>query len=321
MRAALAVTFLSLAGPALASDFSLAFPVDCTLGEDCHIQQYMDRDPGPAARDFTCGPLSYDGHSGTDFAVSTLADMEQGVAVLAAASGVVLGVRDGMRDMYYTPEIAAAIEGRECGNGVVLDHGDGWVTQYCHLRQGSVAVTRGQRVDVGARLGDIGLSGRTEFPHLHLTVRKDGRDVDPFGPSNDKLCQMPPAGDRTLWRDPVPYKPGGLLDVGFADGIPDFDTVKAGRAERAITPTSSAFVLFAYAFGSRAGDRMVLEVDGPEGALFKQEIALERTQAKVFRATGKRLRAPWPTGEYTGQVVFLRQGEVLDTASVSIVVE
>ena len=43
-RAALAL-ILSSAGPALAEDVQLAFPLDCTLGQDCHIQQYMDQDP------------------------------------------------------------------------------------------------------------------------------------------------------------------------------------------------------------------------------------------------------------------------------------
>ena len=96
--------------------------------------------PGPAATDFTCGPLSYDGHDGTDIALPTRAAMAEGVAVLAAAPGTVTGIRDGIADF------APVIQGKECGNGVVIDHGAGWVTQYCHLRQGSVAgQTRRQR--------------------------------------------------------------------------------------------------------------------------------------------------------------------------------
>ena len=62
------------------------------------MQNHVDTDPGPDARDFTCGPLSYDGHRGTDFRVATLADMWAGFRALAAALGRVVAVRDGMAD-------------------------------------------------------------------------------------------------------------------------------------------------------------------------------------------------------------------------------
>ncbi|WP_050928284.1 M23 family metallopeptidase [Aestuariivita boseongensis] len=321
MRAALAATFLSLAGPALASDFSLALPVDCTLGETCYIQQYMDRDPGPGAQDFTCGTLSYDGHRGTDFALPTRADMEAGVDVLAAASGTVLGRRDGVEDAPFTPDRAEEIAGRECGNGVVLDHGGGWVTQYCHLRRGSVTVAPGQRVEVGHRLGQIGMSGKTEFPHLHLSLRKDGADVDPFGQAPEDHCDLSPTGDTMLWAPPLPYAAGGILDIGFADAIPRFDDIQAGNADRAITPSSPAFVIFAFAFGSRAGDRMILTVTGPKGELIRHEVTLERTQAQLFRAAGRQMRSPWPAGTYEGIATMLRGDTVIDQARAVIQVE
>ncbi len=82
MLRALAPLLMALAPPAGA--FDLAFPAGCTLGQDCYIQQYHDHDPGPEATDYTCGPLSYDGHDGTDIALPTRAAMAAGVAVLAA---------------------------------------------------------------------------------------------------------------------------------------------------------------------------------------------------------------------------------------------
>ena len=83
MRAALTL-ITSLAATSAAGDFSLAFPLDCTLGDTCFIQQFVDQDPSPAARDFTCGSLTYDGHKGTDIALVDLADQAKGVNVLAA---------------------------------------------------------------------------------------------------------------------------------------------------------------------------------------------------------------------------------------------
>ena len=147
MRRALTPFLLALAPPAGA--FELALPLDCRLGDSCYIQQFPDHDPGPGATDFTCGPLSYDGHDGTDIALPSRAAMAAGVAVLAAAPGVVKGVRDGVEDFI------AAIPGKESGNGVVIDHGDGWETQYCHLRRGSVRVKAGERVAAGQALGFV----------------------------------------------------------------------------------------------------------------------------------------------------------------------
>ncbi|MGB0797354.1 MAG: hypothetical protein ACPGR4_09415 [Paracoccaceae bacterium] len=70
--------------------FELSFPVDCALDRSCYIQQYVDHDTTAGASDFTCSGLSYDGHKGTDFALITLRQMEDGVNVLSAAQGASL---------------------------------------------------------------------------------------------------------------------------------------------------------------------------------------------------------------------------------------
>ena len=127
--------FCSLAGITLAGEFRLQSPIACEIGEDqpCYVQYYPDTDPGPGVSDFACGGLSYNGHKGTDFALRSLAQLDQDVAVLAAADGTVRGMRDGMPDQIATPETADQIAGKECGNGVVIAHEGGWETQYCHL--------------------------------------------------------------------------------------------------------------------------------------------------------------------------------------------
>lgn len=305
---------------AVAQDLRLGQPIDCVLGDTCYIQQFVDVDPGPEARDFTCGPLSYEGHKGTDFALPTLTEMAQGVAVLAAAPGRVRGLRDGMPDTGLTPETEAQITGRDCGNGVVLDHGGGWETQYCHLRQGSVAVEQDQMVEAGTPLGLVGLSGRTEFPHLHLSVRRNGQVVDPFHPAANDTC-TPDAVSTGLWETPLPYQPGGLLDLGFAAAVPDYDTVKAGQTSVAPTRDSPALVLFVYGFGARPGDQIDLTIDGPEGRFFETTQTLDRTQAQYMRAVGRRTDQGLNPGLYTGQVTLRRNDQVLGQAMVTSLVE
>lgn len=158
------LALLSLAVPATAGDFSLHSPIDCDLNGPCYIQQYVDHDPSENALDFMCSNLTYDGHKGTDFALATYDMIATGIDVLAAAPGIVAGLRDGMDDVRFAPEHAADIDGRECGNGVVIRHKGGWETQYCHLRKGSVTVESGQKLTTGDVLGQVGMSGQAEFP-------------------------------------------------------------------------------------------------------------------------------------------------------------
>lgn len=298
-------------GPLAAEALRLGSPVACDLSSDCYIQQYVDHDAGPGARDFRCSTLSYDGHTGTDFATRTLRQMQAGVDVIASAPGTVRGVRDGMPDQSYSDANAETVTGRECGNGVVIVHEGGWETQYCHLKRGSITVSRGDRVRQGDVLGEIGLSGRTQFPHVHLTVRRDGDIVDPFDPDGQITCGAPSTD--TLWQQPPAYRPGGLLDVGFSTRIPDYDDIKSGRANAATLPADApALVIYGFAFGGQRGDQMTLRLSGPEGEVASNTVTLDRDQAQFFRATGKRLGSgAWPRGRYRGTVTLTRGGRVI----------
>lgn len=321
MRAAGLLILMTSALPASAEVFLLSPPIDCTLGRDCFIQQYMDHDPGPAAQDFTCNGLSYDTHSGTDFALPTRAAMQAGVAVIASAPGTVTALRDGMPDTGLTPETATEIDGRDCGNGVVIQHAGGWQTQYCHLKQGSVAVKQGQQVAVGDRLGLVGLSGNTEFPHVHLSLRRDGQAVDPFDPDGQITCGMP--DPITLWAEPIPYTPGALLDVGFATSIPAYDAIKDDRAAAtAIGRNDPALVIWGYAFGGRQGDVMHITLTGPNGTITDHRDTLERDQAQFFRAAGRKTPDDgWAPGLYRGQIALIRGDHTLDTRQIQITLD
>lgn len=311
----------ALAAFPAASAPSLSLPVDCVLGDTCFIQNYVDQDPSTGHTDHTCGPLTYDTHKGTDFALPTLRAMHAGVDVRAAADGIVTGVRDGMADRVATLADITTLEGKDCGNGVVLDHGDGWVTQYCHMKQGSVSVQKGQRVAQGATLGAVGLSGRTQFPHLHISVRKDDAVVDPFAPSTQNSCgETQPS----LWNDDIAYVPGGLIRSGFDVAIPKFETIKSGDAGRAKIPAhAKALVLFAHGYGAQPGDQLTLHIENAAGQdVITQTVTLDKTQAQYFRAVGRRTpQNGWPYGAYRGEVTLKRDGTILGQNSVVLHIE
>jgi hypothetical protein len=299
--------------PVQAGAFDLAWPVHCTLGEDCFVQNYFDHDPGPGSTDFSCGSLVSDGHQGTDIALPTWAAMRQGVAVTAAADGTVRGIRDGMPDIRVTDAQAPPLAGRDCGNGVAIVHDDGWETQYCHMKQGSILVQEGQFVTRGESLGLVGMSGNADFPHLHLSVRHNGDEVDPFDPvdTND-ACQTPPAAP--LWTDVIPYRPGGIITTDFNVAIPTYDGIKMGLPAGKVAFDDPAIVFWAYLFGARAGDVLVLDITGPDGPIIANRVTLDRTQAQLFRAIGKKRKTDrWPTGQYHGSATLLRQGQIIDT--------
>src|SRR3712207_6715163 len=124
------------ASPVTAEEISLRLPVACEIGRSCFIQHYVDRDPSPAARDYQCGTLTYEGHNGTDIRVPTTAAQKAGVDVVAAADGRGLRTRDGVEDVSITGRGRQSVANTECGNGAGVDHGNDWEAQYCHLAKG-----------------------------------------------------------------------------------------------------------------------------------------------------------------------------------------
>jgi murein DD-endopeptidase MepM/ murein hydrolase activator NlpD len=63
------------------------------------------------------------------------------------------------------------------GHRIEVDHGDGVVSLYAHL--GKMFVEEGDEVTPETEIAEIGLTGHTTGPHLHLEVREDGRSVNP----------------------------------------------------------------------------------------------------------------------------------------------
>jgi hypothetical protein len=222
------------------------------------------------------------------------------------------------------------LRGRDAGNGVRIDHGDGWETQYSHLKRGSVKVRRGQRVSAGEVLGLIGLSGRTEFPHLDFVVRRRGTSIDPFAPESvpaapgdASKCPQGPAAD-TLWREEaveaLRYRPSGVLIAGFAGETPDRGRAQRGEYGGTLEASAPVLVFWIEVFGPRSGDVERFEMLAPDGKVIaRREQPITRNYAVRFSYGGRRRgENPWPAGEYLARYALERDGRVVAGTQVRV---
>lgn len=168
----------------------------------CGISNYIDRNPAypNLIQDYNCGTRSYDlssgyNHSGTDIYLWPFPwyQMDNNlVQVIAAAPGTIVYKSDGNFD-------------RSCSmnsnnwNAVYVQHSDGSVAWYGHLKSGSLTSKAiGQTVVAGEYLGIVGSSGSSTGPHLHFELRSStNTTLDPWnGPCNTSA---------SLWANQEPY--------------------------------------------------------------------------------------------------------------------
>ena len=96
-------------------------------------------------------------HAGMDFTART------GTPIYATGDGTV-SVADNRMSGY--------------GNRIIFRHGFGYETLYAHLSK--FKVRAGQKVKRGDVIGYVGSTGRSEAPHLHYEVHKNGEVINPI---------------------------------------------------------------------------------------------------------------------------------------------
>lgn len=98
--------------------------------------------------------------------------MKTGMLICAAREGVVIDLR------YDSDSGGLKEENLGDGNYIVIQHNDGSVANYWHLRKDGVLVKLGDNIRKGQAIARSGNTGYSAFPHLHFqVVDKDGKQI------------------------------------------------------------------------------------------------------------------------------------------------
>ena len=178
------------------------------------ISNYVDEDPTSGIKDYNCGKRTYDGHMGTDiFTVPFWWKKmdDNSVEIVAAAEGIIVAKASTREDKSCAmcPVGAPA----ECfnWNAVYVQHADGTVAWYGHMKKNSpTAKAIGAVVSKGEYLGIVGSSGNSSGPHLHFEVWENEtfkKLLNPWqGPCNTDQ-------NASMWEAQQPYYKPEIIKV------------------------------------------------------------------------------------------------------------
>jgi len=261
---------------------NFAWPLRLAAGRtdfDLHaISNYVDENPAFPNQllDYNCGARTYDlasgyNHSGTDiftwpFAWRRMDDED--LVVSAGAAGTIIGKTDGNDDR------SCAI-GSGTWNAVYVQHADGSVAWYGHMKKGSpTSKGVGETVAAGEYLGIVGSSGNSTGPHLHLELYDAANAlVDPWiGPCNAKSKEV-------TWARQRPYRYPGVnaLTVGTAPpNLPACPNPESSFATDYVTPGTSVYFTV-YVRDQVTGEKVKIRVLRPDGTVFASPNAAAAT--------------------------------------------
>lgn len=106
---------------------------------------------------------------------------------------------------WWTGVVTKVEDRGACGTHLVIQSGQ-WQHTYCHMegnvetangvrymvdRTGGIQIAQGMRIPAGARIGRVGMSGRTTGPHLHWGLKYNGNHIDPAFVLRSMFAQQP----------------------------------------------------------------------------------------------------------------------------------
>ncbi len=308
----------------------LIWPIDCELDKTCWIARYMDRKSGTGQGDYRCGMRTQDNHKGTDIALSDFGAMKTGVAVHAAANGRVLALRNGMPDIVVTKERRAKILKQGCGNVIIVGHGGGWRTRYCHLKKDSLLVKEGDIVVAGQPIAQVGLSGITEFPHLHFMLHRNvgGKPIDHIDPfdsglfEDDSCAATRDGSPDTFWAEVPDYQPSALLPPVIDTARRTRETMWNPQAE-AMASDSPQMIVQTRGFHALEGDEWRIQLVSPDGGMaLNHTITQKNNRQRILAFAGLRKpEAGFTKGRWSARVKLIRGGATIGDQSITVLVE
>lgn len=189
------------------------------------ISAYVDHDLAfpNKLKDWNCGARTYDttdgyNHEGTDIFLWPFPQYQQAnnqAEIIAAADGIIVYKSDGKYDQNCSM-------GGDDWNAVYLQHSDGSITWYGHMKKNSLTTKSvGSTVTAGEYLGIVGSSGNSTGPHLHFEVyNKDNQLVDPYKGS----CNNFASNTESWWLEQKPYQDPKINAVLTHSAVPNFNT-------------------------------------------------------------------------------------------------
>ena len=183
------------------------WPLSHALHDRQVLVNYVDHDPGGAVADYEGLTHAYNGHNGTDIMLFNFHDMDAGIAIIAAAGGLVTSV------VHHRNDRNTSSPGPDDGNYVIVRSNDTSYHWYWHLRKASATVKVGETVSQGDTLGLVGSSGSSTDAHLHFETGEYVSTVwnvrDPWNGPNNSLP--------SLWASQEPYVGTTPLRIYDAD--------------------------------------------------------------------------------------------------------
>ncbi|MEM9821031.1 MAG: T9SS type A sorting domain-containing protein [Bacteroidota bacterium] len=174
------------------------------------ISNYVDQNFSAGLLDYSCGNRTYDGHRGTDYITWPFPWYlyeNNLVEVVAGEAGIIINKSDNNDDDHC-----------DCfgmWNAVYLQHADGSVAWYGHLKRNSLtSKSIGQSVAKGEYLGVVASSGCSTAPHLHLEVYDNQNNlIDPYAGSCNNLNAP------SWWTDQENYR-NATINAALTHGAP-----------------------------------------------------------------------------------------------------